>query len=268
MKYFYLHLKKIAKKIIYTPYRQYMPVNPRHDDLYIVSYPKSGATWVDFILANINIQMSNLPDVVNFFSIHRYIPDIHDNREINNLTTSFPGFRIIKSHSEFNPEYNYVIYIIRDPRDVMISYYHFCKQLNSYGNTIGCFIRSKKFGIHNWVSHVDKWFNDSLESTRFIYIRYEDLKTDPYKTISYLYDQIGLVIPGEVLENAILRSSFNEMKRMEEGYDYGGRKFSQKFNFMRNGKSGSWVSSLDQDDISYINFHAKKWLIYFKYLQE
>src|SRR5438874_11935634 len=88
------------------------------DDVFLVSYPKSGNTWVRFLIANL---ISDIP--VTFLNIEQRIPSIYilPDRALR----AMPKPRVLKSHECFVPRYRNVIYIVRDPRDVAVSYYHY-----------------------------------------------------------------------------------------------------------------------------------------------
>ena len=89
------------------------------DDSFIVSYPRSGNTWTRFLVANLVYQ----DEPVTFANIEQIIPDVYKNTRKQLL--GVPSPRILKSHEYFDPRYKRVIYIVRDPRDVVVSYYHY-----------------------------------------------------------------------------------------------------------------------------------------------
>src|SRR5713101_9299626 len=93
------------------------------DDVFLVSFPKSGNTWTRFLLAN--LIYPNQP--ATFANIHRLIPDPAGTtkRDFDRM----PRPRIIKSHECFDPRYPRVVYIVRDPRDVAVSQYHYHRKL-------------------------------------------------------------------------------------------------------------------------------------------
>src|SRR5437588_5980082 len=88
------------------------------DDVFIVSYPKSGNTWARFLIGN----LFHDDEPVTFANVEERVPSIyvHPDRALRRLP------RILKSHECFDPRYRRVIYIVRDPRDVAVSYYHHC----------------------------------------------------------------------------------------------------------------------------------------------
>lgn len=226
--------------------------SPCHDDLYIVSFPKSGATWMDFLMANVHLRMSGDKRSVNFYNVHNFIPDIHYSRNVRNAEQGFPGFRIMKSHSGLNPFYKNVVYVIRDPRDVMVSYFNFLRGLGQFPGNISELIRSAENGILAWVNHVNGWWKHSSAALPFFVVQYERLKTDPLEELKRFYAFLGFDIPADILRSAIEASSFERMREMEAELNYGGRPIGEGFLFMRKGKSGEWASEIGEDDHAFI----------------
>ena len=68
-----------------------MPDNPLHDDLFIVSFPKSGTTWLNFLMANVHLKMSGSIQHVTFYNIDDFIPDIEQVRCIKENILLFPA---------------------------------------------------------------------------------------------------------------------------------------------------------------------------------
>jgi len=89
------------------------------DDTFLVSYPKSGSTWARFLVA----ALANPEETVSFLNIDRLLPSIssRSKRDLRNQ----PRPRLIKSHEYFDARYQNVIYVVRDPRDVVLSQYRF-----------------------------------------------------------------------------------------------------------------------------------------------
>lgn len=89
------------------------------DDTFLVSYPRSGNTWTRFLVANFVFPNEN----VSFLNIEKLIPDTSS--QSNRALKRTPRPRIIKTHQYFDHRYPKTIYIVRDPRDVALSYYDF-----------------------------------------------------------------------------------------------------------------------------------------------
>src|SRR3984957_11790976 len=89
------------------------------DDTFIVSYPRSGNTWTRFLVAN----LLHPEKEVSFVTIESQVPD--SEAQSRAQLRRVPRPRFIKSHQYFHPRYRKVVYIVRDPRDVALSYYDF-----------------------------------------------------------------------------------------------------------------------------------------------
>lgn len=238
---------------------------PYHDDLYLVSFPKSGVTWLSFLMANIHLQCSRLDATATFFNLESYIPDIHLTRSLKDSILTFPGFRIIKSHSEYNPFYRRIIYLMRDPKDVMVSYYYFMKKLGWFNGSISELIRSKSYGIDAWCRHTQSWLNKTHAFQQINVIKYEDMKREPRKVLDRVYSILGFKLPQIILDEAIDRSAFDEMKKNEE-YCIKWKLSSPKgYSFMRKGITGDFKSELTEADVDYIQNKAKHLLEIFNY---
>ncbi len=258
-------LKEWVKYFLRYHYRVLAPTERQHDDLYLVSFPRSGNTWLSFLMANIHLKMSGISREVNFFNIHDFIPDIHSSRNLKRDILPFPGHRVIKSHSAFNPFYRKVIYLVRDPRDVMVSYYWFLKRLGGFNGNLSDFIHSSFFGISAWCRHVQSWVEKTPASVSIDFVRYEDIKANPEKVLTRLYKLLGYTIPEDILEQSISASSFENMKKLEEFYNYGGDMRFTNFKFMRKGKAGGYKFELSKKDITLINKTASQWMAVFRY---
>jgi hypothetical protein len=189
-----------------------------HNDVFLVEFPKSGITWLSFLIAN--SLLKNHDENVTFYNYHKYIADIHQLRgaKISNRIYPLNGYRFIKSHHEQTPSYYFVVYILRNPFDVMISYYRFM-QSSGYRDSFENFVISKRYGIQNWVDHVKGWLVDNNDLAQRIHvIRYEDLMADATQELSSLFANLGLRIDKPRIQKALADSSKENMKKSEELY--------------------------------------------------
>lgn len=245
-----------------------IPENFKHTDLYLVAFPKSGITWLSFLLANLEIRLSGVKKEINFFNIIDYVADIHGSTNISEKDLPGFGCRLIKSHSEFNPKYTKLIYLVRDPRTVMISYFYFLKNLGLYQDEISEFIRDSTYGAACWNRHVYGWVNQSVLQQKIIFIRYEDLHTDPVNSVRNILKYSGLKIQIEKIQEAVKASSFVNMRNYEEmarQYDIRRCKTGKysSFEFVRKGEIN--YQELSEKDIEYINIICEKMMQLFGY---
>jgi hypothetical protein len=251
--------------IIRKVYSQFLPENPLYDDIYLVCFPKSGSTWLTFLMANVHLKMSGVNLKVTFFNIEHIIPQIELVRCLKEKILDFPGYRVIKSHSGFNPFYKKIIYLVRDPRDVMISHYWYLKNLGIFKGDLSYLIRSPNFGIEAWCQHVERWVETTPDYNQIYFIRFEDIKSDTLDVLRRIYTLLGHEVPTEVLEQAITLSSFENMKKLEAEYNYGAEFRFPGYEFVRQGKSGGYRTEISAADLNFINQRAARWLARFKY---
>jgi hypothetical protein len=226
-------INDFRKHIIYKrDYARNLPVQKRHSDVYLVSFPSSGATWLSTILANINIIKSGLNCSATFYNYNQYIPDIHNSRDVYDLPTSFPGFRIIKSHSTYNPYYKFVIYTVRNPYSTMKSYYNFTQYYGNYKGSLIEFIKDNNNGINAWINHVESWLSQPVLDLHLV--TYEGLKVNPNVELSKLFQNIGMDVDSETLSKAIELSSLSKMKHSEN--EYANNNPGYKYQFVKEGK--------------------------------
>lgn len=244
----------IKDKMLQLKYYKYLPSKQKNSDVYIVEFPKGGITWFSTIVANINLIESNSDQRATYYNIQQLIPDIHMNINIlDEPMWSVPKCRFIKSHHEWCPFYNHVIYIVRNPVSVMNSYYHYTTMLNQFYGTFEEFVKDKKFGLNTWKSHVESWLLRGESSQRIHMVKYEDLKEEPLETIQNLYKNLGFSISSEVIQNSLDLSNFENMKHNEDHY----KKYNPNSSlvFVREGKS---KVSIDEKVEKYILDNTKE----------
>ena len=147
-------------------------------DIFLTSYPKSGNTWIRFLIANL---ISKEEKVINFSNINDIVPDIYKATPVQINSLSKP--RIIKSHEHFDSRYKKIIYIVRNPFQVAVSYYHHLIKFNRieenypFKKYLVEFLEGEVFPKKgNWNSHVMNWLQQSDNSgQKLLLIRYEDM---------------------------------------------------------------------------------------------
>lgn len=99
----------------------------RPTDVFIVTHPRSGTTWMRSLIGNALVQLVFSESCELGFKNHLYVPDVNKQYFRGGLLPNpLPGIatRFFSTHAPYDPLLPKVIYIIRDPRDVMVSYYH------------------------------------------------------------------------------------------------------------------------------------------------
>ena len=232
------------------------------DDVFLVSYPRSGNTWTRFLLGNLIDQ--NQP--VTFSNIESRIPEIYFNPD--RWLRRLPRPRMLKSHESFQPHYPRVIYIVRDPRDVAVSFYHHNVKARNIPDDypmvqfVPRFIAGEfdpKFG--SWRDNVLSWTVLRKDDPGFLLLRYEDMKRD---TAGVLADVVAFLRRSsfrkidsnpEALRRTIELSSAENMRALEkqEASSWVLTKGTRSDKpFVRSATSGGWKTQLAPESVEAI----------------
>jgi hypothetical protein len=217
------------------------------DDTFLVSYPKSGNTWVRFLLANLLHPKAR----VGFDNINLLLPapGVSSKRFLRNL----PRPRILKSHEPFDVRFRKVIYLVRDPRDVAVSEYHFDLKKRYIDPTLSLedfvkrFIAGQTAGYGSWWEHAAGWIAARHGNPNFLLVRYEDLLTDSVAETARIAEFLNIDADQERLNAAVERSSADRMRKLEKqqaDHWTGTRNTRQDIPFVRAATSGGWKETL------------------------
>lgn len=230
------------------------------DDIFLVSYPKSGNTWTRFLVANLAYPEKN-PD---FSNINALVPDPEgmSKRDLERATRP----RILKSHHCFDPRFPKVIYIVRDPRDVVLSEYYFDIKRRAIADDfpvqqfVSRFLRGElnhRYGT--WGENAATWFYARNRDSRFLLVKYEDLLSQGMEEMARIATFLGVQPTQQRLTFAIEQSSADRMRELEkkQGHLWSSTRETRKDKpFVRAAKSGGWKAELPEASIAEIE---SKW---------
>jgi hypothetical protein len=209
--------KRIAKYLLGTDIAgRQLAVRP--DDTFIVSYPRSGNTWTRFLIANLLFAGHE----VSFANIERLIPDAEalSSRYMKRVCSP----RVIKTHQYFDHRYPKVLYIARDPRDVLVSYYHFSRKYRHIADDypLEQYVHGVVSGtLHvtawgTWAENVGTWLAARHGRQTFLLLRYEDMMADTETELAKAARFFGVDASAEQLRRAIENSSAERLRELEK----------------------------------------------------
>ena len=223
------------------------------DDTFLVSYPKSGSTWTRFLLA----ALANPNEDVNFRNIDRLLPSAAGQSRRHLRKTARP--RLIKSHEYFDARYQNVIYVVRDPRDVVLSQYRFFLKRRAIqdGYSMDLYVNRFLAGDLNpwgsWGENVGSWLVAQHGSKRFLLLRYEDLLLQTAQELAKVADFMKLQVSPEHLNRCVELGSADRMRDLEKRESGSvvakGRK---DVPFVGAAKSGGWKAALAPEHVAKI----------------
>ena len=205
----------------------------RSDDVFIVSDPKSGNTWVRFLLAHVLAPEKQ----ISFRNIEDYVPNIYKS---SRTLEEREGRRYIKTHHPCYDLYPKTVYIYRDGRDALVSYYHYATGKKVFEGSFADFIFSpfvEQFS--SWKKHVSGALDFASEHPdRILMLQYEEMLRQPLACAVRVTAFLELGCDERTIAKAVEKSSFDQLKRVEQ--TFGGENLIKPLTFFRSGKSGQW----------------------------
>ncbi|MGA8762678.1 MAG: sulfotransferase domain-containing protein [Candidatus Sulfotelmatobacter sp.] len=213
--------------------------NFRSADAFVGSYPRSGSTWLRFMLLEILAGQAS-----GFSNTNEMLPDVGKHER---GAPVLPGNgRLIKTHEPFRAEYKKAIFLVRDPRDVALSEFAFHRALGLAGDNfdsyLELFLRGSVNPFGSWVSHTNSWL-DAADSGRaeILLVNFEQLKRTPEPELDRIVDFLGMPEVKPRIPAAIENNSLARMKEKEKATP---QRTSAKGRFIRSGSTGGWQSAL------------------------
>lgn len=220
------------------------------DDVIIASYPKSGNTWTRFLIGNLMFE----DEPITFANLESKIPSIYLDEGV---LAHAPRPRLLKSHEYFDPRYKKVIYVVRDPRDVVLSYYHFrvkCKAVeegHGMDEHVSRFLAGTLDSHGSWGENVGSWLGARGQDSNFLLLKYENLLENPARELRRVASFLSIDATNERIERAIKLSSFGQMRRLEQEHDWEAIKNTRKDKaFVRSARSGQWRTGLPETAVA------------------
>ena len=272
-------------------------------NILLVSYPKSGNTWMRAIIANFynfdkefNLKtLKSIPllsikknfdefenkiysdnNVLHFDWVSENI--IECQKILNNKSNHL---NIFKTHSVRHKKFTDetvnagFIYIVRDPRDIVISFKNFSGK--TFDEIINELLFQKKLMINTngamellstWDLHVQSWLN--YNTVPRLIIKYEDLKSNPKQIVLNIKEflnkiyKLNIDLSDQQIDKIIENTNFNNLKKLENqnGFD----EASKHSKFFRSGNSNQWKDVLSKTQLQLIENNLQTLMKYFNYI--
>ena len=271
--------------------------------IWLASFPKSGNTWMRaFLSSYLYLDL----DKENFtFNLLKKIERFPNLNQLNNIGIKPKSFldvakswiptqnhinlnnkiNLLKTHQAFGNFENFpftdsnntlgAIYLVRDPRDVLISYSRHMKQ--SIDKTLDLVLEDDSKGNlfegknsvigemrGSWSQHYNSWKYSNLKEK--IIIKYEDLVNNPFDTFSkvishlnYLFRKLSFPLEtnAERIRKCIEISNFNNLQNLEKKLGFSDN-IKSGATFFNKGTTNQWQDELNDKIIYKIEKKFKK----------
>jgi Sulfotransferase domain len=200
--------------------RYHLKVYP--DDTFVVSFPGSGNNWTLCLIAN----LLQLESRATLLDIERLIPATDG--QTRKFFRAMPRPRVIRHHESFDPQYKKVIYMVRDPRDVIISAYNSALERTDldrgdpFMSFVAEFVSGARSAVGSWGENVASWVATRGNTPRFLLLRYEDMVSETTRELKRVAGFLGIPATTEHLAEAVNRSSVEDIDRLEQMQSVGG----------------------------------------------
>lgn len=241
--------KKLYSKEILFPGGITPIESTNDDDVFIVGFPKSGNTLMQHIIAHLAY---GLNEVSSRSMVNLIVPDIYANSHY----FRFNDVCFFKSHDLPKPEYKKVIYIIRDGRDALWSYYHMMENMGTPVSLEDLYLGKVKLFNATWGEHIEQWEQNPYNA-EMLWVKFEDLKKNIYKELERISQFLNIEKSSEELKNVVRFSSLDHMKELEKRSDWVKMKNKNNFykgSFVRNGGENDYIKEVSNEILNHFNF--------------
>ncbi|GBD44931.1 Desulfo-A47934 sulfotransferase [bacterium HR40] len=242
----------------------------RRADAVVVSYPKSGRTWLRAFLSFYYATARGLAtaELLGFDNYHARDPSIpkilftHDNYLVDAL-----GEPALERLYAARP----VILLVRDPRDVVVSAFHHLrwrsdphkKRLHGLDapqlQDLSGFLRDPRWGLSRILAFLSRWRQRLHRLPRVLLVRYEDLRRDTAGEFVRILRFLGEEPQPQAVARAVAEASFARLRERERSGAFAGgsRRLGAPVAHpdafkVRAGEIGGWRRHFGPEDIAWI----------------
>lgn len=253
---------------------------------HLLSFPKCGRTWVRLMLGVVIARHFELTGRVKPAEVLELTPLVKYHPRVPPVLVSHdddPQWRKPEELGQSKRKYRQskVIFLARDPRDVVVSVYFQMKKRLSvdpsvprrrealkgvysrmfpYEGDLASYIREDVGGFETIIHFYNIWAENRHVPRAFLLVEYEQLHQDALGVLRGICDFVGLPnVSDTTLEKAVAFTSFDNMRRLEATDAF--RSFmlrpsdvhDDESYKVRKGKVGGYKEYLSQGDLEYVN---------------
>jgi hypothetical protein len=225
------------------------------NDVMVASYPRSGNTWLRFLLTRILTGKS-----AGFDNVNQVIAEIGIHKDALPL---LPGEgRLIKTHELYRPTYKRAIYLVRDVRDVLLSQYSRENELGlvwwgDFDGYIRAFLKGTINGFGPWQEHIPCWLDSPLAKRgNLLVVQFEDMRRNTQEKLEQILDFLGLQADRGIIADAIADNTVEKMRGREKQAQKLHQSAREDGRFVRKGAIMGWREKFTEPQLELIEQYA------------
>jgi hypothetical protein len=197
--------------------------SPREDDVWVATYPRSGTTWVQYMLVLLTAEPT--PD---FRHIQEISPWYERSLAVGSMSPEdferLPSPRVLKTHlvPGWLPAVGRFVHVVRDVVDVARSYFHFYRTHLGFRDDLDAFMErfvEGRLQYGSWHDHGARW-QRPRPGQQVLEVRYESLVSDCAAELDRIARFLGVPASADRIDSVVTRTRFGEMKRIEAKFDH------------------------------------------------
>jgi hypothetical protein len=204
--------KRLATRHLYKP---------RPDDIFLVTFPKSGTTLMQMMLYQLTTRGEM--DFPHITSVSPWYEYLFEQPDLLPALDSAPSPRFFKSHLPYEglPRNAKLIYMARDARDVAVSSYHHQRIVMGLTSEPEPFVDAflaDKMSFGSWFQHIESWW-PHRKDPNVLFLRYEEVITHLEETVRKVARFCEIPLAEADLPRIVERCGFEFMKRHNAKFD-------------------------------------------------
>lgn len=230
---------------------------------YVVSFPKCGRTWLRTMVTAAVAYEYGVE-----FNFADELPEIlrRSGRRKPKIRFTHADTELPRAEADETPPSlaeRPVVFLVRDPRDVVVSFFHQRTKREGDRMEISEFVRDPDWGIARAIEFMNRWWAYRARVAEFSMIRYEDMHIDPEPAIRTVLRSAGTEVSDDAVSFGIERGRFEVMKAdaaalagtpdLYKRQRYAPLSDDPHGDKIRRGKVGGYVDELSPEDRLFVD---------------